>query len=165
MDTKELNGRLSTTFNFIAITAVAAIVGAGLAIAVNILCSGNSEPYLPLGNYTDPQIVVNTEPVSLSRGDVVLVAATKCNISDRDVSVRGEMLGWRRVPNNEGETVISPNPSMVGTKEFPAGACIDSLFENFPPPGVVPGIWQIEGQDKAGDQTITWRTEPFEVVP
>lgn len=120
----------------------------------------DSEPYEPLGNYSNPQQIISEKTVPV--GGSIMVTARKCNLSDEPVSVTGTAYFRRE------ESATRYVGLFTGTKVFEPG-CITRDFENQLPPAVTPGTWVIAGWDEArrGEevQTLGWETEPFEVVP
>lgn len=133
-----------------------------------------SEPYDVIGNYKNPQRVVESV---VPMGGSIHVEAVKCNISDQPASVVGEA-HWRRI-DDEAETLV---PYLSGSRTFyPADStdpaaleggwidgCLRTEFENILSPEVGPGVWILEGQDCAYSNNekdcVGWRTESFIVV-
>lgn len=126
---------------------------------LTMLWSGN-DSFAPLGDYNTPQLILSSKTVSV--GGYILVKGTKCNLSDKPVSVVGT--AYFRQENSETKYV----GLFTGTRILEPG-CITKIFRNNLPPEVTPGTWILCGYDEVREgskvQTITWKTESFEVIP
>ena len=115
--------------------------------------------------FRSPQVVTSTVPVSISDGEPIRVTGFKCNHSDHPVTVISSAQ-WRRL-DVRPHTIptITAEPGTFAPRQ---GCDLPGLFSNELPPGLVPGVWQIEGFSTVitgGEQTESWVTEAFEVIP
>lgn len=137
-------GLLISSFLFLAATAVL------LAVLFNSLLQDG--PYHPIRN-KNPQTVI-----AVTRR-AVEVAAVKCNASDEDVAVVGQIY-FRNVDTQELIFVREG----VGIRK---PGCETIHYVNRIPDGITAGTWRIEGLEitRAGteEQREPWYTEPFEI--
>ncbi len=150
--------------------ATAAMILALLAIGVAFISPDwltSPGEYDVIGNYVLPQPVLETK---IEQGGVVQTGpVVKCNLTDEVVTTTGE-LHFRRI--DDGGTIV---PGFEGSGSFAPGCYGNTeenklrFFDNVLPPGVVPGLWIVEGSDVAtasdGREDVEiWFTQQFEVV-
>lgn len=166
MDTRELNGKLNTTFNLVAVAAVAVLIGAALATLVNTLfLSGDDPPFTPI---TVSEVTVNSR-VNGVDGPAVHVGepwngtVEICNSDDEPQTItfviQVEKLGG---PMRFVDLDPVDFPKEPGCETFTG--------DSAPlPEEVTPGLWRESSSAvvQRGDQkqTVSFVSEPFEVLP